>query len=37
MIRSIMEGVGFSLLHNLETAQEAGVYVDTLNSVGSRQ
>jgi len=34
MIRSIMEGVGFSLLHNLETAQEAGVYVDTLNSVG---
>ena len=34
MIRSIMEGVGFSLLHNLETAQEAEVYVDTLNSVG---
>ena len=36
MIRSIMEGVVF-LLHNLVTAQEAGVYVDTLNSVGSRQ
>ncbi len=34
MIRSIMEGVGFSLLHNLETAEEVGAYVDVLNSVG---
>lgn len=34
MIRSIMEGVGFSLLHNLETAKEVGAYADILNSVG---
>ena len=34
MIRSIMEGVGFSLLHNLETAEEVGARVEVLNSVG---
>lgn len=34
MIRSIMEGVGFSLLHNLETAKEVGAEVDILTSVG---
>lgn len=34
MIRSIMEGVGFSLLHNLETAEEVGAEVGVLNSVG---
>ncbi|NLY61942.1 MAG: FGGY-family carbohydrate kinase [Clostridiales bacterium] len=34
MIRSIMEGVAFSLLHNLETAEEVGAQVDILNSVG---
>lgn len=33
-IRSIMEGVGYSLLHNLETATEVGVNVEVLNSVG---
>jgi xylulokinase len=34
MIRAIMEGVGFSLLHNLETAAEAGAVPTELNSVG---
>ena len=34
MIRAIMEGVGFSLLHNLETASEVGAVVKELNSVG---
>jgi len=34
IIRSIMEGAGFSLLHNLETAAEAGASVKELNSVG---
>ncbi|NLX69836.1 MAG: FGGY-family carbohydrate kinase [Clostridiales bacterium] len=34
MIRAVMEGVGFSLLHNLQTAEEAGAYVEGLNSVG---
>jgi xylulokinase len=34
MIRAIMEGVGFSLLHNLETAAEAGAEAKDLNSVG---
>lgn len=34
MIRSMMEGVGYSLLHNLETAYEVGATVNQLNSVG---
>lgn len=34
LIRSMMEGVGYSLLHNLETAAEAGAEVRELNSVG---
>ncbi len=34
LIRSIMEGVGFSLLHNLKTAEEAGAYVQAMSSVG---
>ncbi|NLJ41757.1 MAG: FGGY-family carbohydrate kinase [Clostridiales bacterium] len=34
MIRSVMEGVGFSLLHNLDTAKEVGADVEVLNSVG---
>ncbi len=34
MIRAMMEGVGFSLLHNLETAQNSGVEIKELNSVG---
>jgi len=34
IIRAIMEGVGFSLLHNLKTAQEVGADVTNLNSVG---
>jgi len=34
MVRAIMEGVGFSLLHNLKTAEEVGVCTTELNSVG---
>lgn len=34
MVRAIMEGVGFSLLHNLKTAEEVGVYTTELKSVG---
>jgi xylulokinase len=34
MIRAMMEGVGFSLLHNLKTAEEVGAYVQDMNSVG---
>lgn len=34
IIRAIMEGVGFSLLHNLETAKEVDANVDILKSVG---
>ncbi|MBC7959588.1 MAG: carbohydrate kinase, partial [Vallitaleaceae bacterium] len=34
MIRSTMEGVGYSLLHNIETAQEVGAVVGKLLSVG---
>lgn len=34
LIRSIMEGVGFSLLHNIKTAAEVNALVDELNSVG---
>lgn len=33
-IRAMMEGVGFSLLHNLRTAEEANAYVQELISVG---
>lgn len=34
MVRAVMEGVAFSLQHNLETAYETGARVDTLRSVG---
>jgi xylulokinase len=34
IIRAIMEGVGFSLLHNLKTAQEVGAFAQELISVG---
>ncbi len=34
MIRSTMEGVAYSLKHNLDTAMEVGVSVGTLSSVG---
>lgn len=34
MIRAIMEGVGYSLLHNLKTAEEIGVSTEVLRSVG---
>ena len=34
MIRAVMEGVGYSLRHNLETAREAGAMVNTLRSIG---
>lgn len=34
MIRSILEGCAYSLYHNLKTAEEAGVKVDTLNAIG---
>ncbi len=33
-IRGAMEGVAFSLRHNLETAQKAGAKVDTLRAMG---
>ncbi|WP_105614285.1 xylulokinase [Vallitalea okinawensis] len=34
MIRSTMEGVAYSLKHNLDTAKEVNVYTKTLTSVG---
>ncbi len=34
LIRAIMEGVGFSLQHNLKTAEEVNAYVKELISVG---
>ncbi|HHT47865.1 MAG TPA: FGGY-family carbohydrate kinase [Firmicutes bacterium] len=34
LIRAMMEGVGFSLLHNLKTAEEVNAYVMELISVG---
>ncbi len=34
MVRAVLEGVAFSLEHNLLTAAEAGVYTDVLLSVG---
>lgn len=34
MIRSVLEGVAFSLEHNLRTAAETGIRVDTLNAMG---
>lgn len=34
MIRSVLEGCAYALLHNLETASEAGVSIDSLVSVG---
>lgn len=34
MIRAIMEGCAYALNHNIETAEEVGVKVDTLNAMG---
>ncbi len=34
IIRAILEGTVFAMLHNIQTAQEAGVTVDRLRSVG---
>lgn len=34
MIRACFEGVAFSLKHNLEVAEQAGAYVDTLYATG---
>jgi len=34
MIRSVLEGCAYALLHNLKTAEEAGVCVETLNAMG---
>jgi xylulokinase len=34
MIRAVLEGVAFSLEHNLRTAAETGVQVDVLNAMG---
>lgn len=34
MIRAVMEGCAYALLHNLQTAEEAGVYAEVLNSMG---
>ena len=34
MIRAVMEGVAFSLRHNLDTAEAAGVYAGTLRATG---
>ena len=34
MIRAVLEGVAFSLEHNLRTAAQTGVIVDTLNAMG---
>lgn len=34
MVRSTMEGVAYSLLHNIDTAKEAGAEVSVLSSVG---
>lgn len=34
LIRSMMEGVAYSLRHNLETAEEVGAVAEELNSVG---
>lgn len=34
MIRSVLEGCAYALLHNLETAEEVGVSVGELNAMG---
>ncbi len=34
MIRSVLEGCAYALLHNLKTAEEIGVKVDVLNAMG---
>ena len=34
MIRAILEGVAFSLEHNLRTASETGIEIGTLNAMG---
>lgn len=34
MIRAIMEGCAFALLHNLKTAEEVGAFVGEMNAVG---
>ncbi len=34
LIRAVMEGVGYSLLHNIKTAEEAGLKLSVLNAIG---
>ena len=34
IIRATMEGVAFSLLHNIKTAEEANAFIKTMNAVG---
>lgn len=34
MVRAVMEGIAYSLQHNLKTAEEIGVKVDVLNAMG---
>ena len=34
MVRAVMEGVAFSLMHNIETAAEAGAEIGSMNSMG---
>jgi len=34
IIRAAMEGVAFSLWHNIKTAEESGAYIEIMNSVG---
>ena len=34
IVRAVMEGVAFSLRHNIETAENAGAELATLNSIG---
>jgi xylulokinase len=34
MVRAVMEGVAFSLLHNVETAKQAGVNIASFNAMG---
>lgn len=33
-VRSLLEGVGFSLLHNIEEAEKVGAYADVLRAMG---
>ena len=33
-VRAVMEGVAYSLLHNIKTAEESGVYIDKIYATG---